>query len=284
VQGTTEVAELAVDFNVLIASVAHELAERQRAEDEIRTLNADLEARVSLRTEQLTAANQELEAFSYSVAHDLRAPLRAVDGFTAIVIEEHTAELSDAARGYLDMVREGTRQMAALITDLLEFARLSRAEIHTQTVDLVPLVEEAVLALRSEFPGRDVDVTIGSLPRCRGDQALLERVVVNLLSNAFKYTGRKDTAEIVVGAELNRESGEVIYFVKDNGVGFDASHASKLFGVFQRLHRAEDYPGTGIGLAIVQRIVRRHGGTVWAESEPELGAKFSFTLGEVADD
>jgi signal transduction histidine kinase len=284
VQGPTEVAELAVDFNVLIASVARELAERQRAEDEIRSLNAELEARVSLRTEQLTAANQELEAFSYSVAHDLRAPLRAVDGFTAIVIEEHTAELSDAARRYLDMVREGTRQMSALINDLLEFARLSRAEIHTQSVDLLPLVEKAVLALRSEFPGRDVEVTIGPLPHCRGDRALLERVVVNLLSNAFKYTGRKEGAAIVVGAELNKGSGEVIYFVKDNGAGFDAKHASKLFGVFQRLHRAEDYPGTGIGLAIVQRIVRRHGGAVWAESEPELGAKFSFTLGDMADD
>jgi PAS domain S-box-containing protein len=250
---------------------------RTRAE-EIERLNAELERRVAERTAELEAANRELEAFSYSVSHDLRAPLRAMDGFSRIVLTQYAGEISEEARRYLELVREGAQQMGRLIDDLLAFARLSRQPLVRQEVDLERLVRQCFAELAEERSGRAVDLTVLPLRPCTGDPALLKQVVSNLLSNALKYTRARPEARIEVGGR--ETDGGYAYYVADNGVGFDMRYAGKLFGVFQRLHRVEDYEGTGVGLATVQRIVHRHGGRVWAEAAPDRGATFLFTLGE----
>ena len=243
---------------------------------EIRALNEELELRVQARTRELQAANQDLEAFTYSVSHDLRAPLRAVDGFSRILAEEHAAHLDPEARRCLELVRSNTVHMGLLIDDLLAFSRLGRKAMTMETVEPEALVREALDLLRHEQEGRPVEVSIGDLPSCHGDPAFLKQLFVNLLANSLKFTRKRAPAVIEVGCLPG--PAPRVFFVRDNGVGFDMRYIDKLFGVFQRLHRAEDYEGTGVGLAIVQRIVKRHGGRVWAEAELDRGATFYFIL------
>jgi len=258
--------------------ILYDVTERRRAEEQTRRMNAELERRVLERTSQLEDANKELEAFSYSVSHDLRAPLRAINGFSRILSEDFGAGLPAEAQRYLNLVRENTQTMSCLIDNLLAFSRLSRQPLKKQRIDPNELVQQCLDSLSAERDGRKIDFQLHPLPRCQADPALLKQVFVNLLSNAVKFTSKKDEAVIEVGCL--QENHETIFFIKDNGVGFDMQYAPKLFGVFQRLHRVEDYDGTGVGLAIVQRIIHRHGGRVWAEGEVDDGATFCFTLEE----
>jgi PAS domain S-box-containing protein len=256
--------------------ILYDITEKRLAEEKIHRLNEELERRVLARTAQLEAANRELEAFSYSVSHDLRAPLRAIDGFSRILSEEYNAELPSDAQHYLGRVRENTATMSNLIDNLLSFSRLSRHPLKKQLTDFRPLVEQSLELLCGENPDRVINFSIHDLPPCLADPTLLKQVFVNLLSNAIKFTGKVEHPVVEVGC-LQETKGN-IYYVKDNGVGFDMQYASKLFGVFQRLHRMEEFGGTGVGLAIVQRIIHRHGGRIWATSEPNQGATFCFTL------
>ncbi|MBI5032636.1 MAG: PAS domain S-box protein [Chloroflexi bacterium] len=246
-----------------------------RAVENVRLLQ-ELEQRVEQRTAELSAANKELEAFSYSVSHDLRAPLRAIDGFSRILMEEHAPQLTPDAQRYLQIVRNNTQNMGQLVDDLLTFSRLSRHPLNRQPVECDKMVHLILQDLQLEYHNRQVDFKIGELPECQADPALLKQVWINLLSNALKFTRQREMARIEIGSV--GQIGNLTYYVRDNGVGFDMQYLHKLFGVFQRLHRAEDYEGTGVGLAIVQRIVTRHGGRIWAESEEGNGATFYFTL------
>lgn len=259
-------------------NLAQELARRAavsvdnaRLHHKTQQINTELEQRVDERTAELQKANQELEAFSYSVSHDLRAPLRAIDGFSRILLEDFAEILPADATRYLGLVRNNTQQMGLLVDDLLAFSRLSRHSLQKQTVSMTGLVQAVAAELSADQQGRQVKITIGDLPACKGDPALLKQVIVNLLANALKFSRTRQVAEIEIGYDS-------AYFVRDNGVGFDMNYANKLFGVFQRLHRAEEYEGTGVGLAIVKRIVDRHGGDVWAEAELNRGATFYFAL------
>lgn len=279
--------EVAAQFAIAITQARlHESVKLQAQELELRVLQRTRElvdahaklqatnAELMRLTAELQAANKELEAFSYSVSHDLRAPLRAIDGFSRIVLEDYAAQLPEGARSYLEDVRANTLHMGRLVDDLLAFSRLSRQPVKAQAVDSVQMVQQCLGELRAAQEG--VEIRLGDLPSCRADPALLKQVWINLLANALKYTGKREFAAIEVGCRRN--DGRNVYFVKDNGVGFDMRYAHKLFGVFQRLHRAEDYEGTGVGLAIVQRIIHRHGGQVWAEARIDQGATFFFTL------
>jgi PAS domain S-box-containing protein len=262
--------------NTYVAFIV-DLTERKQAEAQIHALNSELERRVVERTAELEAANKELEAFSYSVSHDLRAPLRAINGFSRILLEEHAAQLLPEAVGYLEVVSDNARQMGSLIDDLLSFSRLSRQGLRKDRVLPAELVREVFDDLAFAREGRTVNLVIGELLTCHADAALLKQVFANLLGNALKFTRLQAVGNIEVGC--SHVDGEVVYFVRDDGAGFDMKYAQKLFGVFQRLHHVEDYEGTGVGLAIVQRIVNRHGGRVWADGAPGQGASFSFTLG-----
>jgi PAS domain S-box-containing protein len=269
-------ATLMPDGNMV--GMISDISERKRAEQEIHDLNVRLEQRVAERTVELEAANKELEAFSYSVSHDLRAPLRAVDGFSQAVLEDYGPQLPEEGRRDLQTIREGAQRMGILIDDLLTFSRLSRSPLKKQEVNTRQLVDNVLEGLNSQREGRQVDIRIGELPACLGDPALLKQVWVNLLSNALKYTRRREAAVIEIGCKREQEGN--VYFVRDNGAGFNMRYVNKLFGVFQRLHRADEFEGTGVGLAIVQRIVHRHGGRIWAEAALDQGATFYFTFKE----
>jgi len=259
-----------------VSSIARDITERKRFEEKILQLNADLEHRVQMRTAELTAANQELEAFTYSVAHDLRAPLRHIDAFTRILQEDFAGSFPAEAAQLLDTIRRGSENMSRLVNDLLNLAHVGRQELKREITPLGALVQEVIADLKRETEGRDIDWHIANLPTIQGDPGLLKQVFANLLSNAVKYTRPRPHAVIEVGTRKMNE--ETVLFIRDNGVGFNMKYADKLFGVFQRLHRAEEFEGTGVGLAIVERVVKRHGGHIWAESEVDKGATFYFTL------
>ena len=248
--------------------------------EEIRKLNADLELRVEQRTQALAAANRELESFSYSVSHDLRAPLRTIDGFSQIVLEEYAGKLDDTGRDYLERVRAGSRHMAHLIDDLLQLARVTRRDLQIRKCDLSELTRELVGELRDAQSERHVQIMVADGMECSADRAMLRIVLDNLLRNSWKFTGMQKNPQIEVGNM--QVDGELAYFVRDNGVGFDMRYVEKLFRAFQRLHSDDQFQGTGIGLALVQRIIRRHGGRVWVEAEVGHGATFYFTLPEPA--
>jgi signal transduction histidine kinase len=250
-----------------------------RLYDKVRRHAEELELRVAERTAELQAANKELDAFSYSVSHDLRAPLRAVDGYARMLEEDHAGELDAEGNRLLGVVRASSQQMGRLIDDLLAFSRLGREQLRTRPLQLNDLVSEIIDEARPGDDGRKIDFVVGDLGTADADPALLKQALANLLSNAIKFTRGKDPAVIEIGTGHRGEAGDArMYFVKDNGAGFDMKYYDKLFGVFQRLHSHAEYPGTGVGLAIVQRVIHRHGGRIWADSTPGLGSAFWFTL------
>ena len=271
-----ERAALALENVRLVESLETAVAKVQQ-------LNFVLEERVLERTEaleertaQLEAANKELETFSYSVSHDLRAPLRAINGFSTILMESYASHMPTDAQHFLNRVREGAQRMTQLVDDLLSFSRISRKDLNKRYISPVDLVHEVLDELQGEQVGREIELVIGHLPDCHADPSLLRQVYANLIGNAFKFTRQKSPAHIEIGAQVDND--ETVYFVRDNGAGFDMQYGNKLFGVFQRLHTAEEFEGTGIGLANVHRIVTRHGGRIWAEAAVGQGAAFYFTL------
>lgn len=241
------------------------------------TARRKVAAELQLRGELLEAANKELEAFSYSVSHDLRAPLRHIDGYASLLSKSVGDTLNEKAKRYLQTISDSAKQMGQLIDDLLVFSRMGRQEMLHTTVNLDQLIKTILYDLRLDLQGREISWTIDTLPEVPGDPAMLRQVFVNLISNAIKFTGTRPIAKIAIGLE-RKSAGEITVFVRDNGVGFDMQYLGKLFGVFQRLHRADEFEGTGIGLANVRRIVHRHGGRVWAEGIPDQGATFFVTL------
>jgi len=257
-------------------SLEQEVEERRRIDEDLRNLNAQLEQHVAQRTAQLETANKELESFSYSVSHDLRTPLRGVVGFADAVLEDHGDELSDEAQRKLRIVHSEGLRMGRLIDDLLAFSRLGRKALQTTQVDMEALARGAWTTITNAETGTPARVELGRLPQVQGDPALLTQVWVNLLSNAVKFSAKREQPLVSVSAITDGQ--EHIYFVRDNGAGFNPKYQDKLFGVFQRLHDGKDYAGTGVGLALVQRIVLRHGGRVWAEGQPDQGATFYFSL------
>jgi signal transduction histidine kinase len=259
-----------------LATVSRDLRRQKSDELKLRASAADLERRVAERTRALEVSNRELEAFSYSVSHDLRAPIRHINGFTEL-LEKHALEALDArSMHYLQTIKIAAKQAGTLIDDLLAFSRVSRTEVNLKEVDLAEITGIARLEVIAEAGGRQIEWQIKKLPKVVGDPAMLRLVMRNLLSNAMKYSKRQAQPVVEIGSTTH--DAEVEVYVKDNGVGFDMTHVDKLFGVFQRLHRSEDFEGTGIGLANVRRIVERHGGHTWAEGAVGQGATFRFTL------
>jgi len=257
----------------LMYASARDVTEERRAKDQIAALNADLQQRAA----QLQAANKELEAFSYSVSHDLRAPLRHIDGYVARLVKATAEKLDEKSRRYLKIISEAAKEMGQLIDDLLDFSRAGRQEMQNGVVELRELAQEVIGSLGAETQGRNIRWKNGELPVIAGDAVMLRQVMINLLSNAVKYTRPRDPAEIEIGCASQTDQ-EVVVFIRDNGVGFEMEYVDKLFGVFQRLHRANEFEGTGVGLANVRRIVERHGGRTWAEGAVDRGATFYFSL------
>jgi len=259
-----------------ILLVIDDVTERSQGEAMLRTRHKELERRVAECTADLAAANKELDTFAYSVAHDLRAPLRTIDGFSQILLDDYGQALDLEAKRVLNLVRESAAQMSELINALLAFSRLSRQPLNLQTVDLTALARTAFEDTRPAHGHRRVELAIADLPPARGDPVLLRQVFANLLDNALKFTRPREVAVIAVGCQ--GRGGAPVYFVRDNGVAFDMQYASKLFAMFQRLHRTDEFEGIGAGLAIAQRILGRHGGRIWAEARLNEGATFLFTI------
>lgn len=280
--GPRELRYLSSAFDDMTGTLHQRQQERAQALAELEKARDELEVRVRQRTADLEAANKELEAFSYSISHDLRAPLRAMSGFSRILIDEYSEALEPAAQRYLNLIKDNAAQMGMLIDDLLAFSRLSRQPLNRVPVDLNVVVQQVIASMQDDLKGRGIEFKVDYLPPSLADPTLLKQVYVNLLSNAVKFTRHCPSAVIHVGMTVNGDANgdQPVYFVRDNGTGFDMKYASKLFGVFQRLHKAEEFEGTGVGLAIVQRIIRRHGGQVWPEAAPNEGATFYFTLEE----
>lgn len=273
-QGRAVPADVAGEQRV--EGLIEDITDRRNAEDAIRGLNVELERRVAQRTAELEMANRELEAFSYSVSHDLRTPLRSIDGFSASVLENCGEQLGAEGRSDLERVRSAARKMSTLINALLQLSRLTRLPMKKERVDLGAVARGELQALREGDPARCIETVIADGLTVEGDLELIRIVMQNLVGNAWKFTGRNDRARIEIGAD--GVDGQTVYFVKDNGAGFDADRAGRLFEPFHRLHTEDDFPGTGIGLATVQRIIHRHGGKIWAEGEVGKGATFYFTI------
>jgi signal transduction histidine kinase len=253
-----------------------EIRERRRAEEKVRCLNANLERRVIQRTAQLEGSNRELESFSYSVSHDLRAPLRNMEGFSRILAEEHAGQMDEGGRQCLERIENGIRRMKLHIDSLLQLAQLASGPLRVSTIDLSGMVREIAAEMAASEPGRRVAFLVADGVAARGDANLLRVALGHLLGNAWKFTETRSESRIEFG--VSEAGGRRVFFVRDNGVGFDMRYADRLFGAFERLHRAEEYEGSGIGLATVQRIIRRHGGEIWADAEVDAGATFFFTL------
>jgi len=263
-----------------LVAVISDITERKQMEEKILQLNAVLEQKVEERTAQLTETIKELEAFSYSVSHDLRTPLRSIDGFSRIIMDDYADKFDDKGKEYFQRVRLASQRMAELIDALLDFSRLSRADIVRKEVRLSELAQLVCSELEKAQPERLVRLSIQSDIKVIGDAKLLRIVLENLIGNAWKFTSQQPRAEIQFGSAT--QDGRLVFFVKDNGAGFDMTYRNKLFGVFQRLHSTKEFPGTGIGLATVQRIIHRHGGQVWAEGKVGKGSAFYFTLGDAS--
>ncbi len=282
VNSKDEFGQLAAAFNEMTGSLRtitasrdeldREVAERKQAEEKIQRLNRELEQRIA----ELSAANKELEGFSYYVSHDLRVPLRAIACFSEIFLEDHAVNLDKEGRRVINVVRDNAKRMEGLIDGLLNFSHLGQKETIKKDIDMEELTRKIVKELKNNSPDEKVEVKIAALPSAYGDETLVHQVLINLISNAIKFSNNKKSSLIEVGARLEKD--ENIYYVKDNGVGFDMKYSDKLFGVFQRLHSQKEFEGTGVGLALVQRIIHRHGGRVWAEGKVNKGATFYFTL------
>jgi len=265
----------AVEF---VAAVYRDDTKMTLAQQQLKAQSEQLERHIIRRTAELEEANEELEAFSYSVSHDLRAPLRAIDAFATLLSDDSETKLGTTAVDCLRRIRAASRRMSDLINDLLSFSRMGRQSLELKSVDTKRLVEEVLEELLSYTRGRQIDIRVEPLPQCRADLNLLREVFMNLLDNAVKFTGKNPAPRIDVGTRL--QDGQLVWHVADNGVGFDMAHYERLFNVFSRLHSVEEFEGTGVGLALVNRIIKRHGGEIWAYAEPGKGATFYFTLGE----